>query len=1081
MGLRILLSFFLLIKLVVLSLSVNVSPKFNPFTVDLESIIGESRFKTAPSKKITKLPAPDITSTEKPEISENELKQSLLHSKGMAEQLEKYKSSRNKDLDSISISSASTFDYEFEKPGSEKKDASEITRSDPKDKKINEFLEDAMKDLNSEQKLTLIEIEKNRPYSEPPDPPTQSEDENMEAETHKPEKIPFLTGIHLIDDVIYSSEHENVLESESEQRKKNPNISPITSSHSGHSGKFTGKKVQNHQITAQKTTIGTPPYKKTQEQKKIEKEKRKARFDFKKILCPSFFKLSKNKKQPESKKTVIISRPIMASTVKQTEDKQVEKKDVTEQTNGTKDFTKKTSAPLNVLDSDKQNYKQASDKLSSSSQTSRTKTPEQNSKRVSDKVFPSSESNRTKSPKQTKTDTKSTKKTTISSKFVGSDQEQSSKQVPGKSSSSSQTNKTEITEQNKITTTPTKRKIIFSKIVDSDQEQNYKQNSGRITQIPKSSEDQFTTLTNISDSETESLLPISGICDKGKKNKNRLPSIGSDNVFYDSDCYQDKVITFGDSEESDKISNFKFDEISPSSSEPSIYSADLHSNFESSLSRSQIPTKDPLDKINIGISKLDESQRVYEEFVPSKNLEVLQNKLINTYNSDDDLVENSIFDKVKNKIKRKRKKAERKKERSKGIPSRVITKKDVDRFGDFRPIESQPEKKISISPKINEIKKPVKPTLNNDVKESVSTKESKAEIEDIESDYESKQANQESQESIKKIIEKYRDIEIKKNEVESDPKSLENFQERTEHEYKPLQNSLEALTYNDELKEMKYARDDYFRNKFLQDLAEKTKKEENDKLYSQIAEKEALLQELEKISNELDKKKNQFIVKERSLIDEESTLKDENLEENESEKQDSLKKKPGGKDESTETDIKEEEETIYPEESLKLDEDAIIMGAERKETNKGIVVLDPENLNYEVYFDDTTDQDEDGLIPIKEYYNEEGLMPIQQTDKLSESEGLAPIGGSSKLKELQAFEEQDRSLLPPPEESKIPFEEIYLTKHPELLNTDAINTVSREKAIKKAFGDKLRKGGALRKREFENFNLSNEAIDRLKR
>ncbi|OII75278.1 uncharacterized protein cubi_03757 [Cryptosporidium ubiquitum] len=1106
MGLGILLSLFLLIKFGVLSLSVNISPKSNPFTLDLDYITESKKLETTPKKSIIKLPAPDeLSSTKGPGITEGELKLALLHSKKIANELEKYKSKNPRDIDEISISSASTFNYDFEKPDdSVKRNLESPSRSlSNEEKNVDKLLESAINDLDKRRRYTLDEIEKKKKI--PPKPPNKNKYDNSEAKDNKSDQLSFLTGINLVDDVITPLENESTAENKEKQEQTlKPNVPPTTK-YPIYSGK-PEKKVKSLQVP-QKNIVKLPHKKVSQEQEKTGKEKKKGRFNIKKILNSDFFKFFKEKKKPESKVTLTISRPIIASSVRQTEDEQSKRTEITEQTNNNTDFEKKINVPLNILEEEEQDL-QVSGKVSPIPQTSRTPSPQQSR-------TPSPKRSRTPSPQQSRTPSPKPNKTPISqksrtptpepNKTPSSQKSRTPTPKPNRTPSpqpdrtstpesnrmpSSQSNKTlisqkgrtpspepntkETAEETKNIETPTKRAKISQKVLDNDQEQNLDKKIPR----PQSSESIVPNRLEISEPETDSSIENSRSSSRIRKIRERLPSMGSDNVFYDSDDYRDEV-----------INSIDFEGSSSSSSEPSIYSAELYSNFESSFTPQNL--KDPLEEINIGINKIHEGQRVYEKFVPSRGFDrILQNKLINTYNSDDELVENSIFDKIKNKIKRHRKEAKRKKERSKGIPSRVITEKDVYKFADLRETEFQPEEQIKTLPKVDITKRKIpKSASKSNLADSLPINEPKNEVESKGSDDEKKKVDQSE---IRRSIEEFRDIEMDRHELESDSGSLGSYSLETkqEYEYEPIQNPLEALTYNDELKQLKYARDDYFRNKFLQGLSEETKKEESDKLLSQIAEKEALLKELEKISNELDKKRNQFTAKEESPANEESISDDQKLEKQDKSVEANIKDEDGDEGDGeieaeaegkvTAEDRDEKDEPIYPEQSLKLDEDAIIMGAEKKENNKGIVVLDPENANYEVYYDDKADQDEDGLAPIKEY-NEEGLMPIQQTNKLSESEGLIPVGGFSKLKELQAFEDPDRSLLPVPEESQIPFEEVYLTKHPELLNTDTVGTLNKEKAIKKAFGEKSRKGGILRKREFENFNLSNDAIDRLKR
>ncbi|KAH8583533.1 signal peptide containing [Cryptosporidium sp. chipmunk genotype I] len=1066
MGLRILLSFFLFIKLGVLSLTINTSPKPNPFTVDLEKIAEKSKYKKILPKDVIKLPAPNKVSSRKPELTEHDLRLAMICSKKATSDIELCRSNHIANLDNVSISSASTFNYEFEAPkGTAKKSTESRSSSASKERdeeNIDELLEDAIRNMDNERRFTLDEIERRRKL--PPKLPSQmNKDDYVMEQNRDLGDASFLTGIRLIDDIISPKKKKSSVKVEEKQDQAQmskitpiPKSDPISLPKPSEDGKekipqiSTTQKIPptpaiqkipskpviqeisstpaTRRIPPTPTTQGIPQipaaqgisqtptqrnFKKTPEKqdqgKTTDKGKEKTRFNIKNVFNTKIFKTCfEKKKEPDSKqkhkKNIVISRPILQSLTEQDKEKQIK-------------------------------GAEAADKI---------------------EMIPAT-----------------TKKTPHSVKGENDDEEQKIRRDSIRKSTSKQPEIIDGEGEIKSTPIPAKRTKPGLKPVAISQ-QDSEQESGKVTPRPQSSQGETGSGEKMSNSERKSLSSVSGII-KSEEHTERYPSTGSDQLFFDLDNDMSQSASF-DFKETDELPKFEHKKVDLQEFKHLSSGTDFDSNSEFSLSNPSVSFQNTLEGINTGLSKLHQDRRVYEKFVPERGFDrILQKKLINTYDSGDEIVENSVFDRLKNKVKRRHNEAKRKKERSRGIPSRVITKKDVDELGDLKQTEFQVGEQREILPRLSDNeRKPSESTALSEVTEfspkdlEIKTDSTEPVNEEVEND----------RDNVRKIIEKYRDLEIKKSDVESDLESLNSF--GMENELVQIQNPLEVLTYKDELKQLKYARDDYFRNKFLRGLAEEAKKEESDKLSSQIAEKEALLQELEKISNELDKKRTQINALEERPIDEGVTSEDQNSGD------DSLKtfepEKENRRDASTEMNGKEKEESIYPEGSLKLDEDAVILGAERKETNKGIVVLDPENANYEIYFDNKADKDEEGLIPSMEYYNEEeGLMPIQQSDKLSDNEGLAPVGGFTKLQELQAFEENDRSLLPPPEESNIPFEEIYLTKHPELLNTDTVSNLNREKAIKKAFEHKPAKGGVLRKREFENFDLSNDAIERLKR
>ncbi|POM83530.1 hypothetical protein CmeUKMEL1_07855 [Cryptosporidium meleagridis] len=1041
MSLRILLSFLLFIKLGVFSLTINTSPKPNPFTVDLEKIVEKGKNNKKLSKNTIILPAPSITSNKNPELTEQDLKQALICSKKTTDRLDICKSKRISNLDNVSISSASTFNYEFEIPEGMAKESVKINSNKEIDEGTNEnasgMLEEAMNDMDIRRRSTLTELERineSRKFSR-----EVNDDDGEKARNKNPNKVPFLTGVKFINEVNIPQKKTSFSKDEEEEsQEQTPKHSPIPKSDSKNlpkPSKDTNEEVSQtstERIPLKPIAKIIPPkpdvrrvspvpgaqgvtqpktsrrnVKKSLEEKQdnkkkvVEKEKKEKKFKIKNVFGPSILKLFKKKEQKPARK-LIISRPELQTFKEETDDEQIKRP-------GTTDRTKIIS-------------------------------------NTGGKVL-------------------------NSFKYVESDEEKETRQDPFKRSESQLSNIKETEEENKMVTNINKRKSSSLKSLNNAQQRYSEQESDIVNSRPRSSQGEAGRRENDSESERRSLSSASRSVSTISIPES-IPSLGSDNVFYDSDYPVNSLIIDLKDDMLPKSKHKKTD------SQEFRGSADIIDSFSDSEFSNSYPSvsfQDNLEGVSTGLTK-QQNKQVYEKFVPGRGFDkILQKKLINTYDSDDELVENSIFSRMKNKVKKRQNEGKRRKERSKGIPSRVITKSDTEKYGGSIQRESQVVNPFEPSPGMSDIagENSESMVLSEVAGFSSKNSETKAESTELVNDEE-----EVDRDSIRKIIDRYRDLEMRKSDSETDSESLNDFD--MGNQLVQIQNPLEVITYNDELKELKYARDDFFRNKFLQGLAEEVKKEETDKLSSQIAEKEALLKELEKISLELDKKRNELNMDEKP-INEGSRSEDQEIgtdePENSVEPEETHKKNA-----STEMDTMENEEPIYIEGSLKLDEDAVILGAERKEANKGIVVLDPENANYEIYFDNKAGKEEEGLVPSMEYYNEEeGLMPIQQLDKLAESEGLAPVGGFAKIQELQAFEENDRSLLPPPEESNIPFEEIYLTKHPELLNTDTLSNVTREKAIKKAFGDKKTKGGILRKREFENFDLSSDAIERLKR
>ncbi|CUV08084.1 unnamed protein product [Cryptosporidium hominis] len=1040
MSLRILLSFLLFIKLGVFSLTINTSPKPNPFTVDLDKIVEKGKHNKRSPQNAVILPTPSKFSNKNPELTEHDLRQALVCSKKTTDGLEICRLKRISNLDNASISSASTFNYEFEIPEGTAKESLKFKNNKElnkgNDENISEMLEEAINNMDNQRRSTLDELERiKKPHKVPRE---MNDDDREKVRNKNSNEVSFLTGIKLIDEIISPQKKASFSKDEEEEsQEQTPKIPPIPKSDSKNlpkPSKDTNEEVSqttDERIPSTPTAKMVPPkpavrrifqapgaqgiiqpttsrrnVKKSLEEKQdnkkktVEKEKKNKKFKIKNVFGPNIFKLFKKKEQKPARK-IIISRPIMRTLTEETDD----------------------------------------EKIKGAGATDRTKTISNTGGKVLNPL-----------------------------KGEESDEEKKTRRDPFKRSKSQLSNIMETEEENQMVTNINKKKSPSLKSLDSTQKQDSEQESDRVTPRPRSSQGEARRRGNASESERRSLSSASRSVSRISIPES-IPSVGSDNVFFDSDDPSNSLIIDLKDDMLPEIEHKK------KYSQEFRDSADIDSFSDSEFSNSypSVSFQDNLEGVSTGLAK-QQNKRVYEKFVPGRGFDkILQKKLINTYDSGDEFVENSVFSRMKNKVKRRHNEDKRKKERSKGIPSRVITKEDTKKFGGSIQRESQVVNPFEISPGISDIVGENSGSMILSEGAGSSSKNSGIKAESIEPVNDEEEVDRDS---IRKIIDKYRDLEIKKSDIESGSESSNGFD--MGNQLVPIQNPLEVITYNDELKELKYARDDFFRNKFLQGLAEEAKKEESDKLSSQIAEKEALLQELEKISLELDKKRNQ-LNEEEEPTNEGSRSEDQEIGTDEPEN--SVEpEKTDKKNASTEMDTMKYEEPIYPEGSLKLDEDAVILGAERKESNKGIVVLDPENANYEIYFDNKTGQEEDGLVPSMEYYNEEeGLMPIQQSDKLADSEGLAPVGGFAKIQELQAFEENDRSLLPPPEESNIPFEEIYLTKHPELLNTDTVGNVSREKAIKKAFGREQTKGGVLRKREFENFDLSNDAIERLKR
>ncbi|KAH8738559.1 signal peptide containing protein, partial [Cryptosporidium ryanae] len=331
----------------------------------------------------------------------------------------------------------------------------------------------------------------------------------------------------------------------------------------------------------------------------------------------------------------------------------------------------------------------------------------------------------------------------------------------------------------------------------------------------------------------------------------------------------------------------------------------------------------------------------------------------------------------------------------------------------------------------------------------------------------------------------------------------------------PIQNSMEAIMLKDELKRLKNAIGSHRRDAYLLSQESKQNEEMEAKLKSQVTEKEALQLELEqlskeinKLSNEVSKVKNKDNYKNSGSPIPELVVYEDSEGTERSDKGTTKRDWVGGGTDRSDENEGEESETSKGsektngevEESLLLDEDAVVIGVEGNTLQTGRVVLDPENENYGRYYEEEDDNNKEGtgLIPVIEKYDDMmGVEPVVLEKFVDDSyhdseEGLMPIEGViPKIENLQAFEEEGRSLLPPSDESQaIQFEEAYLARHPELINTDNVYHVKDEE-IKRAFegGKKKKRGDAIDKKrekgehifEFVDFNMNRSEIERLKR
>lgn len=981
MGLGILLSLLLVFEFGASSPPRRVNPQSNPFTADLRNLIGEGDVVVGHSARCVRLPAPeDVASKRTPGITEEDLKLSLAHSNLEAELIKKCRSGQPTSLDNVSLSSASTFNYEFEDPRGSRAQSRSSSREDLRERDLSLGLEEAIKKIDSQKVSTLEEIR--RRQNVVPEPPNAVS--GVEKSPGKQNSLAsFLTGITLVDRM--GSPREGELDQD-EIKDQSKALEPPT------------PKPRAEKMTTRPVHMPEElPSRRKEADRQVlvqdqgSKQKRKKRgFGLGRFFSPNLFKKSAKQGEESKAGNQAITRP---SAV---------------QSSDGKGGSREAVGPVG-------------EDGTQPSKPVRPPRPPQPSELSKSPAHPSrSRSQPPRSPPQ-----------------------------PSKPVHPSQTESDERASRSRL----------------SGPRKGMQGKKG-------------------SDSPLGSRQSDLNVGQRRRVFSDSLQSMGSDDVFYDSSDHVAGQVSPGISRDDRALRKLQPGEsILPMGGGQSPASEDLPLQRGSASERVKTTRKDQLH--GVGGDKSETGKRVYEEFIKEKGLDmVLQKKLINTYNSDDELVEKSAFDRIRNKIKRHRKEARREKERQKGVPSRVITRKDIAEFAGKKEASNlQREESPEFSPLADEreaiISKPGK--LSGVTRPSSPKEELAAE-------------GVEDRESTKKSIESYRSLEMRKLEERQKEKEEEEGgrvvteeSERSESpqvecrgKYEKIQNPLEVLTYRDEMKQLKQARDDYFRNKFLKDLAEEAQRNESDQLSSQIEQKEALLRELEAISRELDEKKSKLAPEASGSRSRDQGVGGEQEEADASRTEASV----SGTRDATVGTPEEAREFSYPEGSLRLDEDAVIMGAERKETNQGgIVVLDPESADYQTYFDASDDRDEEGLSPIKEYYNEEeGLMPVQNSDRLAETEGLAPVGGFPNLKELLAFEDQDRSLLPPPEESEIPFEEIYLTRHPELLNTDAVGTVNRKHAIKKAFGDKTAgQSGVWKKREFEDFHLTDEAIERLKR
>ncbi|KAJ1606958.1 signal peptide containing protein [Cryptosporidium canis] len=1049
MSLRILFSLFLLFKLGASSSPERINPESNPFTNDLNELTGKKEVILENTKPAIRLPPPeDVGHKKSPGLTKEDLKLSILCSKGASRNLERCRSDNLLSLDDMSISSASTFNYEFDNPssGSSGKPSQTLDESKtgnrPENENIGDALEKVFNYIDKNKKFKLEEIERRRKIT--PTPP-KTGTENGSKKTLDPSKIntPFLKGISLAKkEVTSEKESGSAVGVGGQAQVSTAGVGGQAQTSAVGVGRQAQASTASMEGQAQASAVGVGG----QAQASTASMEGQAQASAVGV-------------GGQAQASALSSPPVEAGQKPVTLKRHIKEKILP---NG----KQKTKTPL----PDKNAKKEKATKKEGKRHrfgfrdlfiTNCIRSPLNRKAHNKEKQETITRPSAQTSPPQT-LPPKASPPQTSESKPKDEEKEGEEKQSV-KMNAATGSNKRQSSHVKEMIKVPASRRSSGQLSPSSQPQESNKIVRRSVSETPTNAK---TGTTETFEESPSSLSNISSLT----RASSSLNSMGSDSVFYSDSEYGAQKFS----------SDMSKDGLLRSQSSDSTSLLPKHPRPEVPIPKPRSKYRDPLEGMNIRSGRNpDDENRVYEKFILGKGLDkVIQKKLIDTYDSGDERVEGSVLEKIKDKITRKLKEAERKKEKSDGVPARMITRKDISKFSGPKKTEDLVEKSIELSSSIEYPEIAGSGSEMSDIsgletnKDSITgsiDREISNELQDIKG-------------NIRDSINKYRDLEID-NSIESEERYPQSFKIQDESNLEPIQNPLEVMTYNDELKELKNAREDYFRNKFLKDLAEETKQEENVLFASQIAQKEALLRELEKISDELENKKSRLISEGYKKTD---NRKDAEVQfvASEQEKQD-YSEDVSQKDVSVGSDHGDDENELneysYLEGSLKLDEDAVIMGAERKEANQGIVILDPENANYDIYYGNLAEQD-DGLVPIREINNEEeGLVPIQQTDKLSESEGLAPVGGFKNINELQAFEDQDRSMLPPPEESRLPYEEIYLTKHPELVNTDAVSNVKRENAIRKILKGKEEKGGVLRKREFENFSMSADAVERLKR
>ncbi|KAF7455973.1 mature-parasite-infected erythrocyte surface antigen [Cryptosporidium felis] len=976
MCLRIALILFFFIKLGTLSLSKDANPNKNPLLDGIELVrLGNKQVHSAPKVRLP-LPSHKVESSQIL-ISNSDLRLALICSGKNASQIKECENKPLRELDGRSISSVSTFEYDFESDQSENSHLK--PRKFTKKADLTGLLEEGIKAIDKNKEIERRKAEERKQI--PPDPP-KSVGSNGEDSKKTGEKTSFLTGIMLVDDTKKTTKpKEDILGRPLIETSREDSAEPKSPTH-------------------QKVT-------------------------------PSPELIDESKDPNVSKDLTVqegfpngVPRPQrrVVRLIELEEDSSNRKTDKRTGKQGVFDCFKK---PFLAARKGKSNDPKSSTKFSENKKLVKSKKEVSgaNHKAVSEAPVPSFPSDSTSTREHQEITSKLGSKKSVYEGLHGhvKENEEYSDIQPVRPEPGS----------------PSELNIPFASKVESDpqisEDITFVSKTPRKTIIlptPKPLPRTITISTPIMDKERTGTRAIDS--------KGQFP-ISSPQKDGDLESYPSEIGRTGTRDHS---------------IQPKDYYDDSFNRYKKETLESRVKTP---------------PKKVYEKFTQEKGLEdIIMNKIIDTYNSDDELMERSVLDKLKNKIKKHKNEAKRKKERQKGIPSRVLTKGEIEKH--------LPDKTKHLVTEIPE-KRENEP-LSSGIFEEDLPSSTELTIERASEDFKTKTREKGKVEKviIKKSLNEMRNQLVRDHERKIDP-------ELKTTKIEPIQSAKEVIMYNDELRELKNARDDYFKDKFMAELYEEKNEDKKNDLSTQLSQKEALLQELESISKELDEKikrskSTQKKMENKAAYDSNGTQTSIEFENSESSE---LKKK----DQTTETsndpeDMVREYGESYPEGSLVLDEDVVIMGAERDNENKGIVVLDPENADYEMYFENT-EQEDDGLAPVKEYNNEEGLKPIATTGASSEEEGLAPVGGFSKLKELQAFEDKDRSLLPPPEESGLPFEEIHLARHPELLNTDAAGTISKRKAIKKSFLKKEEPKGIFKKRSFEEFNLSKEGIERLKR